>query len=175
MKKGFTIIELLVVIAIIGVLASILINTTIRGTARARDGKRIQQVYQISHALNMFYSEGYYPDNTDSGDISCTGSWDAGNTINGVLDTFIQPLIDEGFLELVPIEDSTTGSTDHEECSYKYMRTDDPCGCTGTYAILYATCETNQCPVGERPDCCSGWAEGGAVWDDEDITIFLKQ
>jgi prepilin-type N-terminal cleavage/methylation domain-containing protein len=176
LTKGFTLIELLIVITIIGILASVVVLNSIKGAKRARDARRIQELYQIAHALQLYYSEkGDYPPNTDSGDIGCQGNWDAGNIINGADDPFIQPLVTEGFLDKVPVEQKTTGNTDWEKCSYRYLKADNPCGCTGTYAILYATCEDTDCPTGERPACCTGWDEGGPVWDAKDITIFLKK
>src|SRR4030042_6735296 len=108
-KKGFTLIELLVVISIIAILAGVVLTTSISGAAQARDAQRTQEVYQVSHALQMYFSEeGKYPDNSDSGDVGCTGNWDAGSTLNGITDTFIQPLITEGFLTIIPLEDKQT-------------------------------------------------------------------
>jgi len=175
-QKGFTLLELLVVITIIGILAGVVVLNSIKGAARARDARRIQEVFQISRALQMYYSEkGKYPDNTDSGDVGCQGDWDAGSILNGEDDTFIEPLVTEGFLDVIPIEKNPTGDSDWEKCSYRYMKVTDPCGCSGTYAILYATCEENDCPTNERPACCTGWDEGGPIWDERDITIFLKE
>ena len=176
-QKGFTLIELLLVMAIIGLLASVVLVGSIRGTKQARDARRIQEVYQIAHALEMYYSEyEKYPDNTDSGDVGCWGDWDAGNSLNGASDTFIQPLVDEEYLSIIPIEDHVTGDSNWEKCSYRYQKVENPCGgCVGIYAILYATCETNLCPSNERPSCCTDNFEGGETWDDYDIAIFLKQ
>ncbi len=175
-KQGFTLIELLVVIAIIGLLAGIVANNSIRGSAQARDAKRIQELYQIAHALQLYYSENdKYPDNTDSGDAGCWDSWDAGSVLNEEGDPFISPLVSEGFLNFVPIEKNPTGETDWEKCSYRYQKIDDPCECSGTYAMLYATCGTNNCPTNERPDCCSGTGEGGGEHDAYDIAIFLEE
>ncbi len=177
MKKGFTIIELLVVIAVIGLLAGLVVSNSIKGAAQARDARRIQELYQIAHGLELYYSEkGDYPDNTDSGDEGCSGSWDGGSILNGQSDPFVQSLKDEGFLTTIPIEKSPTGESNWEKCSYRYLKVDNPCGgCTGTYAILYATCETDNCPENERPACCTDDMEGGATWDAKDIAIFLKK
>ena len=177
MNKGFTIIELLVVIVVIGILAGVVVVNTITGAQQARDSRRIQEVYQIGRALDLYYSqEDEYPDPDDTGDIGCADNWDAGSILNGASDTFLQPLIDEGFLTIIPIEQHPTGETNWEECSYRYTKADDPCGgCTGTYAILYATCESNKCPTYERPACCTDDQEGGATWDAKDIAIFLEE
>lgn len=175
-QKGFTLLELLVVIAIIGILAGTVINSSIKGAAQARDARRIQELYQIAHALQQYYTvNDQYPENTDSGDVGCWSNWDAGSILNGEDDSFIKPLVDEGFLHPLPIERKPTGSSDWEQCSYRYMRVIDPCGCSGTYAVLYATCETDKCPMGERPACCTTWGEGAGDNDPYDITIFLKE
>jgi type II secretory pathway pseudopilin PulG len=178
-EKGLTLIELLMVFGILAILASVMIVKFITNGSitRAKDAKRMHEVYQIAHALQLYRaSNGKYPENTDSGDIGCYDGWDAGNIINGSDDKFLQPLKDEGIVHSLPIESSSPGETDWEKCSYRYLKTSNPCcGCRGTYAILYAVCESDDCPVGERPDCCTCWNEGGETWDKRDITIFLKE
>ena len=177
MRKGFTLIELLAVIAIISILAGAVILTSVKGAAQARDARRIQEIYQIAHSLEMYYSEnGFYPDNADSGDAGCSGNWDAGSILNPTDDTFIKQLKDEGYLSLSPIEKNPIGISDWEKCSYRYQKAENPCGgCSGTYAVLYAVCETNVCPKSERPACCSDDNEGGPTWDAKDIAVFLKE
>lgn len=175
-QKGFTILELLLSITLVGVLAGIIMYISIKGAAQARDAKRIQELYQIVHALQLYYAEhGKYPENTDSGDVGCWMNWDGGSILNGPNDSFIKPLKEEGFLKEVPIEKRPTGDSNWEKCSYRYIKTKNACGCKGTWAVLYATCETNKCPVKERPDCCIKWGEGAGDWDKRDIAIFLKE
>ena len=176
-SRGFTLIELLVVIVIIGILAGFVINTSIKGAARARDAKRMDELNQIARALKLYYTDHHqFPDNTDSGDVGCWGNWDAGNTVNGPNDTFIAPLIQEGYINKVPIEQSGIKDGWGSQCTYRYMRVKNPCcGCTGTYAVLYAACETDKCPTNERPPCCTCWGEGSGSRDPRDITIFLKE
>jgi len=182
-EKGFTLVELLVTIAIIGILASTMVMSSLQGAARARDAKRVQELYQIAGALLQYYSvNGQYPDNTDTGDVGCWSNWDAGNIANGADDTFIKPLVDEGFLTFLPREwKNVVEPSNNSQCTYRYQRMTNPCGgdCSGTYAILYAACETDQCPVGERPDCCaestSGDGEEPRNFDNRDIAIFLKE
>ena len=176
-EKGFTLIELLVVIAIIGVLAGVVLLTSIKGTAQSRDARRVQELYQIANALQQYYTVyGQYPDNTDTGDVGCWSNWDAGNEVNGPDDPFIKPLIDEGFLSIVPKEWTNIRDGWDSQCTYRYMRVQNPCGgCTGWYAVLYAACETNKCPVQERPECCTSGGEGAGDNDPYDIAIFLKE
>lgn len=62
MKNGFTLIELLVVISIIGVLASIVVTTTLSARAKSRDAARISDFNEFKIALELFYSAyGVYP------------------------------------------------------------------------------------------------------------------
>ena len=176
-KQGFTLIELLVVIAVIGILSGVVINTSIKGAARSRDARRIQELYQIANALLQYYVvNGQYPDNTDSGDIGCWSNWDSGNIVNGKDDPFIKPLIDEGFLTFTPKEWKNLRDGWDSQCIYRYMRVENPCGgCTGWYAVLYGACESSHCPINERPACCTTWDEGAGSNDSKDITIFLKE
>ncbi len=183
--RGFTLIELLVVIAIIGLLSSIVFASVNSVRAKARDTRRIADLNEIRKALDLYYADhGQYPDNTDNGDQGCWWNWDGGSLLNGANDPFLQPLVDGGYLTKVPVEqypdvivgNATGGSRKWRECSYRYMRVTNPCGCQGTYAVLYAVCEiTSMCPRNERPACCSGWGEGAGYWDPRDYTIFLKE
>ena len=176
-QKGFTLLELLVVIAIMGVLASVTFATTIRGLEQSRDTRRIQELYQIVQGLHLYYSVyETYPVNEDLDDPNCSIhgiTWDAGNSeYSG--DNFIQPLVDEDFLTPTPKEWMGT-IINGNECVYRYARVENPCGCEGTYAILYGACEGEYCPINEKPACCVEWEEGSGENDAYDITIFLKE
>lgn len=62
-KSGFTLVELLIVMAIIGVLASIGIGNFMTAQMRGRDTERKSELKQVSHALELYYSDyGKYPD-----------------------------------------------------------------------------------------------------------------
>lgn len=64
-KTGFTLIELLVVVAIIGLLATLSILALNSARSKARDAKRIADVYQISQAMMMYYDvNGKFPTST---------------------------------------------------------------------------------------------------------------
>lgn len=181
MKQGFTLIELLIVISIIGILAGSITFNSVKGAKQARDAIRIQEMYQISQALHLYYSEfGEYPPVTDNKD-KCNihqDKWDAGNENLGD-DEFIDQLVKEGFLDYVPREHSNITDPEGSDCVYRYSIVNKPCDkqCDGRYAILYAVCETNTCPKGEIPVCCLGssWGEGQGENDARDIVIFLKQ
>lgn len=177
-KKGFTLIELLVVIAIVSLLSSIVLVSLEGARERARDARRIAEIYQIRDALEAYYaSYGKYPDNSDPGDIGCWGNWEAGNVVNGAGDPFIQPLINSGIVgNRLPVEWTNIRDPWNSQCVYRYGKYSNPCcGCSGTYAILYATCETSGCPTNERPSCCTCWGEGAGAGDSYDIVIFLKE
>ena len=61
-NKGFTLIELLVVISIIGLLSSIVFAGLNTARVKSRDAKRLQDLKQISTALEIFYDQqGRYP------------------------------------------------------------------------------------------------------------------
>ncbi len=53
-ENGFTLVELLVVIAIIGILSSVVFGSFSSARMRARDTKRISDIYQIRLALEMY-------------------------------------------------------------------------------------------------------------------------
>lgn len=179
-QKGFTMIELLVVIAIIGILAGTIISSSIRGTLQARDGRRIQELYQVAHGLQQYYTIYHqYPESNDSDDPDCNIhglTWDAGNTVLNDPEGFIKPLVDEGLLNPPP-EEWTGVTVRGESCIYRYKRVTNPCdgNCSGTYAILYAACESNQCPTGEWPSCCIGTSWDSGDNDSYNIAIFLKE
>lgn len=178
--KGFTILELLLILIIITILAGVVISASLEGLARSRDARRTQELYQISRALQLYYSiYNYFPDVTDK-DCSIDGiDWDRGNKIEPN-DPFLQPLVKEGLLDVTPRE--WKGEKIHNKnCVYRYAKVNNPCGCTGVYAILYASCESRYCPTNERPGCCTnpkGYPDNvkpDGSDDSYDIAIFLKE
>lgn len=98
--KTFTLVELLVVIVIIAILASVVAATVTNAIVQARDAQRLASIREITTALEMYYNaNGSYPGNTDN---DCSG-WDDG--YNGGAssgDTFIQPLVDGGYISKTP-------------------------------------------------------------------------
>lgn len=62
-NRGFTLIELLVVISIIGLLASVVTVSLNEARVKARDTHRLDQMKQLSIALELYHtSNGFYPD-----------------------------------------------------------------------------------------------------------------
>lgn len=181
---GFTLIELLVVIAIMSTLASVVLVTSQRGMERSRDARRVQELYQVAQSLQLYLADHHeFPDVSDLDDPNCLlhdEIWDAGNIALGESDTFVKPLYDESFMGDIQIKE-WRNITDAwgNSCIYRYSKIEDPCDgqCEGTYAILYASCEEDGCPRGERPSCCDGssWLEGAGETDPYDIAIFLKE
>lgn len=179
-KKAFTLIELLVVIAILAILAGVTLTATLRGAKQSRDARRIQEIFQLAQAIQLYYAEHQqYPESTDL-DCDLHGvSWDVANKALGS-DTFVKPVYDEAFMGEIEIKE-WRDITDPwgSDCIYRYARVTDPCDgqCTGVYAILYAACETDTCPTGERPVCCDGssWGEGSTDYDAYDIALFMKE
>lgn len=180
--KAFTVLELLMVITIIGLLAGGILITTTQGVARSRDAKRNQELNQIGHALLIYYAtNNYFPTSTDSNDPNCFIyglQWDAGNkAIAG--DEFIKPLIENNMIKQIPLEWKGI-SINNRACTYRYTKVQNPCGCTGSYAILYARCESNACPTDERPSCCTtpaGYPDPTYTANDDksDIALFFKE
>ncbi|MFA6314756.1 MAG: type II secretion system protein [Candidatus Paceibacterota bacterium] len=61
-RRGFTLIELLVVTSIIGLLSSVVFASVNTARAKARDATRMQNLKQISLAIELYYSKnGNYP------------------------------------------------------------------------------------------------------------------
>ena len=177
-KNGFTLIELLVVIAVISVMAGTVLVASSRGLDQARDARRIEEVFQIANALSMYQAANEtLPISTDIDDIGCVfygTTWDKGSYFD-TSDDFIKELENEGFMTPTPKE----WKNDMVGCTYRYTKITDPCDslCPGTYSILYAKCESDKCPIRERPACCDGssWTEGTGEADKSDIFIFVKE
>ena len=65
-NQGFTIVELLIVIVVIGILAALVITTYSGIQAKARNGKRSNDMQAVQTQVEAFYSQnGYYPSLTD--------------------------------------------------------------------------------------------------------------
>jgi hypothetical protein len=179
--KAFTLGEVLLVIAIIGLLAGVISTGSLQAMSKARDSNRLQNIQQISQSLFLYYTfYRSFPTSTDNDCLFFGVNWDAGNKTLGETEDFIKPLIDTGFLNIIPRE--WKGSIIHgRTCVYRYAKVQNPCGCVGTYAILYASCESPYCPVGERPSCCTNkdypddTGDGTGKNDAYDIAIFLKE
>ncbi|HHE67667.1 MAG TPA: prepilin-type N-terminal cleavage/methylation domain-containing protein, partial [Candidatus Parcubacteria bacterium] len=130
-NKAFTLIELLVVVSIIGLLASITLVNLKNALAKARDTRRLEEVNQITKALEIYYSTyGHYPYNTDN---DC-GGWDAGNTTG---DPFIQPLVSSGMTKNVPIDPVSKTNCSWGYAYYRYSAGSYGCDASrGAYYVL---------------------------------------
>lgn len=108
-NRGFTLIELLVVISIIGVLSSVVLASLNSARSKARDASRLTALRSIRTALEFYYDKyGYYPYWNSTWGMAC-GGWQGDNTPN----TFLKPLVDEGFLPYY--DDPTAG-----DCKIQY-------------------------------------------------------
>lgn len=59
MKRGFSLIELLVAMAIIALLATTIIAGVTHMQTKSRDTRRVEDISQISKALELYYSSEY--------------------------------------------------------------------------------------------------------------------
>ena len=119
MEKGFTIIELLVVVAIIGLLASVVVLGLNDAQLKARDTQRLEQIQQISKALNIYYvNNNQFPIETTA--TTLTGSDDLSNA-----------LIAEGAILVVP--------ADPRHPTYTYTYQSDASGSTYTLTFCLET------------------------------------
>ncbi len=98
-NKAFTLIELLVVIAIIGLLSSVVFASLNSARGKARDVKRMQDLRQISTALQLYYDTygAYPPSHSDY------GSGDSSST-------FMSELVSAGFLSSAPKDPQSPSS-----------------------------------------------------------------
>lgn len=93
-NKGFTLVELLVVIAIMGILASIVLVSLNNARQKARDVKRVGDMYQLQLALQGFYDDTQaYP----GGDGVATTCSSLASTLTALVPTYIAGLpVDPG-------------------------------------------------------------------------------
>lgn len=69
---GFTLVELLVVMAILGILVTLVAGGFRSAQLRGRDAQRKSDLKQISHSLELFYSDyGKYPSDSTGAISAC--------------------------------------------------------------------------------------------------------
>jgi len=159
-KKAFTLIELLVVIAIIGLLASIVLVSVNKATAKARDAKRLSDMRTILTALELYYDEyGQYPN--ISADACCNG-WDQGPCGD---DPFIDALVPK-FLSKVPVDPKGgSGTGCYGYAYYRYSAGYGGCDPSrGAFFVLgVRDMETSGRPHPKSP----GWSCPNRDWQNE--------
>ncbi len=70
--QGFTLVELLVVMAILGILVTLVAGGFRSAQLRGRDAQRKSDLKQISHSLELFYSDyGKYPSDSSGLVLAC--------------------------------------------------------------------------------------------------------
>ncbi len=80
MKRGFTLMELMVVMAILGILITVGLTSYKSVQMKSRDGRRKNDLRQISAALEAYYNDkSKYPSDDGSGAIVGCGASDAQN------------------------------------------------------------------------------------------------
>jgi prepilin-type N-terminal cleavage/methylation domain-containing protein len=136
-QLGFSMVELLVVILIIGIIAAIATVTYERSRIQSRDARRLADVREIFHALEIYYTnmEDYPPDCSDGGysggcDLSSepvTGV-DVDSSADGDFVSFLMP----NFIGTVP-----TDPINDAEHNYFYATfVEYPAGSGVTYSYL---------------------------------------
>ncbi len=101
-QKGFTLIELLMVISIVSLIATMVLTSTTTARKKARDKKRLEEVHQISTALNLYAADNnqtYPPTGVSGGTWRCLGHssaqtcWVGVYNGNDTLNTALSPYI----------------------------------------------------------------------------------
>ncbi len=125
-KNGFTLIELLVVIAIIGTLSGMVLVAMTGVRERARDARRVSDIYQIRKALELYYAENaIYPNATGWRSSNNTTAW---ALLATPLANYIKQLPSD------PINTPPSGTLLHAYSS-------------GVYTYSYYTGSTTYCPT----------------------------
>lgn len=169
-NKGFTLIELLVVIAIIGLLSSIVLVSLQGARAKARDARRLHDMRQIVTALELYYAEhGKYPGPTrDYGECEggC-GCWDTSTVDNdGDGKPFIEPLVDEGLMGIVPGDPIGTGTCGG--FTYRYYRySAGGYGCDSNRGAFYVLGVIDMETSGRPHPYSRGWRCPDRDWQKE--------
>lgn len=112
-KRGFTLAEILIVLSIIGLLIALFAGSYAQTQKASRDARRLADMNDILTALQSYYADhGFYPGSTTAyGEANCSG-WDTTFTDgDGDGIPFIDPLVEEGYLEEIPVDPLTVRSS----------------------------------------------------------------
>ena len=163
-KKGFTLIELLVVISIISLLATLAVTSLQNAQKKSRDTRRIADLRQIRTALELYYDKYQsWPARTED---ACCDGWDQGPCQGD--NTFIQPLVTEGFFNPVPVDPKGgTGTGCYGYNYYVYGAGNYGCDSSkGTFYVLgIRDLETDSRPPTKFSG--SGWSCPTRNWQNE--------
>ena len=148
-RLGFTLIELLVVISLIGLLAVMILASMSTARAKARDARRIEDMKQLTNALNLYYADkGTYPavSGTEAGCTPAIG-WDCSH-LGG---DFIPDLVPK-YISQMPID-----PVNSDAYHYMYYRGTGPIySCAagkGKYVLGISGFETS--PGYSNPNFCN--------------------
>ncbi|MDO8592520.1 MAG: prepilin-type N-terminal cleavage/methylation domain-containing protein [bacterium] len=173
-QKGFTLIELLVVISIIGFLATTAVVLLNSARIKARDGKRIAEIKQLSTVLQLYFDDNNsYPATTGClNGWCCLGHGDAGTCWNGeyhgntALDSFLSPK----YIGKIP--DDPLNNTAKYGDAYMYRVGADT---GGAYATLHWGIEKSN-PTAQ--DCANGsvgnWGAGSGIGSDYYCMLIIR-
>ena len=131
-KEGFTLIEFIVVLTIIALIATFILVSVKSGRARARDGRRLQEISQIVKALQLYWADyGEYPEETcpcADGGFKEKDSWESSDQEPEQFLEYLTPYLSE--IPLDPINSRSDKSKFFgprpEEYFYAYQKYDPP-------------------------------------------------
>lgn len=101
-QTGFTLIEMLVVVAIIGLLSSVVVTSLAQTRRKARDSKRIEDLSQISKALELYYGTNNGYPNTSGAWWGAVGSCGGSHGVTGA--TGYVPNLAPTFIGVLPLD-----------------------------------------------------------------------
>ena len=159
-KLGFTLIELLVVVAIVGLISSVVFASLRSAREKARDAKRLQDMKQISLALELYYNTNRtYPIIMAYVNPASDNNWST--TFATMLSPYLSPLPQESTLSNGYLYSSTDSGQKYglaasfESSSNSGLMTGDG----GYYNNYYE--------VGQSPSACA--AVGKDWWGSTSI------
>ncbi|MBU1148774.1 type II secretion system GspH family protein [Patescibacteria group bacterium] len=130
-SKGFTLVELLVVIGMIGLLSTMVFVQLNQARQKARDAVRIQDISNITKALDFYYSEHeqYASSKNCTATGGCPLGWDCADVCISNLDPDWIPELDD-YMARIP-RDPLSGSGDNYFYFYISMYPEEDHVCEG--------------------------------------------
>lgn len=161
-RKSFTLIELLIVVAIISILSAMFTTGLRRALERMRDARRLSDMRQIRHALEL-YKVAYKQYPPISSDACCNG-WDQGPC--EMDKTFIDALRTAGLISEVPTDPLGGTGTGCYGYNY-YVYPADSYGCDTNRGPFYVLGIRDMETSGNPHPASPGWSCPSRNWQGE--------